>query len=291
MNRLLGLLKKDFQLSRSTLLIPIWIVLGMFALSLIMNMIAVIKGDISLANLDLNFEKIKTMDEVVVGIGYAVNHLSVIVPGILGIIFSISLANTALNDESQKNCVIFYRAQPISVWWTSFSKYFVSVFGTLAVVLIISIFYYFSWSLVFAFKVRPIWFAGLIGMIQSYLGFSIAIILIASFAYFCSAVFKSKAFVKGLGIIIIITIVTSIFNALYGWNIPSLMSLIMKFFLHGAKSFKMLEQPFNNSLSVLNKIIEINWNNIFSYNSLLKIIISGLFFGLGTFIYKNKEIK
>jgi hypothetical protein len=134
MNKFMAIVKKDWQLHRRAILMQAWLVLGMWALTALAGTIIYFsilhyhpeRIDISSSNFSLMWE---SMNNIVI---YGLNFYQVILPTLMGLIFSISILIGALNSDMRHNCEIFYRTQPVSLWWRAASKYKVGLFFTLA---------------------------------------------------------------------------------------------------------------------------------------------------------------
>jgi len=282
MNRFWGLLKKDLIINRNTLLVPVWIALASYLIAVITIIAAYVRNDIN-----INLAEIPT-ELTSESIGYLIHNFTVVFQGTIAILIIIGLAGSALNGDSKSKCEVFYRTQPLSVWSIALSKYISSIFAALAVAFLIMLFNYAVTTGLFSFYIDISWSYGFLGLLQNFLNFSIAGILVGGFAFLCSGIFKDKAFLKGFMVILLIGVFTALVNYIFGWKIPSLFAMIAKFIFSGVQAMEALNQM--NDTNFIYVLINENWKQIFGFESLLKILFSGLFFVVGTFLYKKKEI-
>ncbi len=278
MNSFMGLIKKDWILSRKTALLTVWIVGGMMILSVILAVSAYFYHGFEFNIFDLQGVLDgagKPLDIAV----YIMNVSLVNFPGMLALIFAAALAGGALNNDSQKHCEVFYRIQPVSFWKVTASRFIVTIGGNLAVLLavllglfiITNTFGYLiigTYSLWTAFK----------GLMLGYIEFALIILVVGSFGFLCSSIFKDKAFAKGLGIIIIVSALIAIINLLFQWAIPQPIFELGKFlFEFDVKDIGLREA--------------MNWSILFRWEHLWKIVFAGVTYVVGSFLYKIKEVK
>ena len=110
MNKFKALLKKDLQISKKTLMIPLWITAGFYLLILLISAVAYFTGDL---NLDLGNIQGAPPSEM---INYIANLAIMGFPGLISLIFIIILTQGALNENIRNNSELFHRSQPVSIW-------------------------------------------------------------------------------------------------------------------------------------------------------------------------------
>ena len=282
MNKFKALLKKDLQISKKTLLIPLWITAGFYLLILLISAVAYFTGDL---NINLGNIQGTPPSEM---INYIANLAIMGFPGLISLIFIIILTQGALNENVKNNSELFHRSQPVSIWYQSASRYIVGIAGNWFTLFVIAIFNFIVIAIILAITDKFIFGIAISGMAQSVISFMKTGLIIGSITFFFSAVFKDKAFLQGLAIIVGVQFLFIILNALMQWHLPLPLSYIMK--LVNASTPTTIEpEVFGENVSFyVNEIwkrILINWN------TLLQVAVSGVLFVGATLIYKSREIK
>ena len=282
MHKFKALLKKDLQISKKTLLIPLWITAGFYLLILLISAVAYFTGDL---NIDLGNIQGTPPSEM---INYIANLAIMGFPGLMSLIFIIILTQGALNENIRNNSELFHRSQPVSIWYQSASRYIVGIAGNWLVLFVIAIFNFIVVAIIIAIADRFMFTTALAGMAQSVISFMKAGLIIGSITFFFSAVFKDKAFLQGLAIIVGVQFLFMILNALMQWHLPLPLSYIIKL-INASTPASIKPEIFSENVSsyigeVWKKVL-INWN------TLLQIGVSGVLFVGATLIYKSREIK
>ena len=282
MHKFKALLKKDLQISKKTLLIPLWITAGFYLLILLISAVAYFTGDL---NIDLGNIQGTPPSEM---INYIANLAIMGFPGLISLIFIIILTQGALNENIKNNSELFHRSQPVSIWYQSASRYIVGIAGNWLVLFVIAIFNFIVVAIIIAIADRFMFTTALAGMAQSVISFMKAGLIIGSITFFFSAVFKDKAFLQGLAIIVGVQFLFMILNALMQWHLPLPLSYIIK--LINASTPASIE-PEIFSENVSSYIGEVWKKVLINWNTLLQIGVSGVLFVGATLIYKSREIK
>jgi len=308
MNKFMAIVKKDWQLHRRAILMQAWLVLGMWALTALAGTIIYFsilhyhpeRIDISSSNFSLMWE---SMNNIVI---YGLNFYQVILPTLMGLIFSISILIGALNSDMRHNCEIFYRTQPVSLWWRAASKYKVGLFFTLAVTLGLTLVQYgLSNLILFLFTHHADWWLGFVGTMQYYFHMFFVTILCGSLAFFFSAVFKEHTFFRGAGLLLLLAFLIVVINLAFEvspiifngyqveFRIPGMYKILFGYPIAG---YSISNDPTMdlgrdlNSLAQLKDTILFRWKLIFGWDTLVKVAVSaGLFFA-GTWLYIRKEV-
>jgi len=282
MHKFKALLKKDLQISKKTLMIPLWITAGFYLLILLISAVAYFTGDL---NIDLGNIQGTPPSEM---INYIANLAIMGFPGLMSLIFIIILTQGALNENIKNNSELFHRSQPVSIWYQSASRYIVGIAGNWLVLFVIAIFNFIVVAIIIAIADRFMFTTALAGMAQSVISFMKAGLIIGSITFFFSAVFKDKAFLQGLAIIVGVQFLFIILNALMQWHLPLPLSYIMKL-VNASTPTTVEPEVFGDNVSFyVNEIwkrILINWN------TLLQVAVSGILFIGATLIYKSREIR
>ncbi|MBT3169327.1 MAG: hypothetical protein HN952_02320 [Candidatus Cloacimonetes bacterium] len=273
MHKFKALLLKDFWINKKTLLIPIWIMAGFYLLMIISGLFAYFNS-----STEMNFMQFDGLESTSI-IYYIANFSMITLPGLFFLLFTINIMQSALNEDRKQNCELFHRSMPVSEWHICGSKFLVGLVGNWAVLIGIGIFNFIVMNSIMAFYLNFDFLHAFVGFFHSILLFLKTGLVLGSIAFFLSAIFKEKAFARGIGILLLLWIVTKILNAIYGWNLPSIFDYL-------------IEMTFNfQSLENLSDSTTIPKNVILNLKTLYQIIISGALFILSTLIYKNREIR
>lgn len=282
MNKFKALLRKDLQINKKTLMIPLWITAGFYLLILLISAVAYFIGD-----LQLNFGQIQGTPPSET-INYIVNIAMMGLPGLISLIFVVILTQGALNENIRNNSELFHRSQPVSVWLQSASKYVVGIAGNWIALFIIAIFNFIIVAIILAVIDRFIFGIAIAGMLQSFFSFMKTGIIIGSLTFFCSAIFRDKAFLQGLAIIVGVQFLFIILNALLQWHLPLPLSYIVKL-INVATPSAMDNELVNENVGVY---IKEAWTRIVvNWKTLMQMVVSGVLFAAATLIYKSREIK
>ena len=282
MKKFKALLIKDLQINKKTLMIPLWITAGFYLLILLISAVAYLSGD-----LNFNFADIQGTPPSE-SINYIVNIAIMGLPGLISLIFIIILTQGALNENIRNNSELFHRSQPVSIWYQSISRYIVGIAGNWLALFVIAIFNFILIAIILAVTDKFIFGLAISGMAQSVVSFMKTGIIIGSLTFFCSAIFKDKAFLQGLAIIVGVQFLFIILNALMQWHLPLPLNYIIKL-INVATPSGMDNELVNEN--IVYYIREAWMRIVINWNTLLQIGVSGVLFVTATLIYKSREIK
>jgi len=282
MKKFKALLIKDLQINKKTLMIPLWITAGFYLLILLISAVAYLSGD-----LNFNFADIQGTPPSE-SINYIVNIAIMGLPGLISLIFIIILTQGALNENIRNNSELFHRSQPVSIWYQSASRYIVGIAGNWLALFTIAIFNFIVIAIILAVTDKFIFGLAISGMAQSVISFMKTGIIIGSLTFFCSAIFKDKAFLQGLAIIVGVQFLFIILNALMQWHLPLPLNYIIKL-INVATPSGMDNELVNEN--IVYYIREAWMRIVINWNTLLQIGVSGVLFVTATLIYKSREIK
>ena len=217
-------------------------------------------------------------------------------PGFMSLIFTIMLTQSALNEDLRRNFELFHRSQPVSVWHRSLSKYITGIGGFWIVLFLIGIFNFIVVNSFVAIVGQFHFKTAISGMMLAQLGYMKFTLIIGSIAFFCSVIFKDKAFFKGISVLLAIHVLFLIVNVWFGWKLPMPLTYLIDLLKdNSVTNFQGNDFFFGTDSSQyfeISDMIKEKWNSlIFSWKSLLQIAVSGSLFAISTFIYKNKEVK
>jgi len=279
MNKFAAQLRNDFRINQKSILFPIILFLVIDLLALITFFLVKSKSgfeyqDFVSINIQTDGFDLSTISEspwYMIGmgvLGFA---------GFVMVIVSLSIGNQSLNMEKFRKCEIFYRSQPISIWLYSFSKYLIAVAAPIIILFIVGLF---NLILVIPFVnqiVRFDFIDAISGLIVSFLFYSRSILVVGSIGFMLSGIFKEKAFMKLILIVVSIQLIIVFSHLSFDTPLVDIFKYIGRLInpWHGVID---LRQAINA------KILLFNWH------CALQIIASGIFFVLGVFFYSKKEV-
>ncbi|MCK4655068.1 MAG: hypothetical protein KAU01_11560 [Candidatus Cloacimonetes bacterium] len=282
MHKFKTLIIKDLWIYKKSLLIPFWITAGFYILIILSFGVAYFKGDLNFNMLDI--QEASPLSAV----NYIVNFAIVWFPGLMSLIFTVMLTQGALNEDVRKNCELFHRSQPVSVWYRTGSKYLTGIVGNWVVLLIIALFNFIVINIILALFHQCVFSTAFAGLVQSYISFIKTGLIIGSITFFLSVVFKDKAFLQGFAVLLAVQILFLILNTLLNWKLPLPLSYLVKLL----KTTSIEEFEVDASIEEISNFISRNWNAIlFNWKTLVQLVFSGVLFAGATLIYKSKEIK
>lgn len=283
MNNLKAVLAKDFRISRKTIQLPIYITIGFYLVSILLGVLALVQHGTKLP-----FDELSMMPQDL--LNFAINAGIVSFPSLLCIIFTIVLAQGALNDDVRNNSELFHRSQPISVWKRTFSKFAVSIGGNWVIMIIIILFNFLVANIILGIYGKFMFYPAVSGVLQGIIGTIRSTLVVGSLTFLASSIFKDKAFLQMLAILVGIQFLLLIINLIYGLSLPLPLNYLWDLIIGGTQKLNLGE--LNYSGDSITEIINNRWNTIlFNWRFLIQILFSGIFFVAGTYIYKNKEVK
>jgi len=282
MSKFKTLLRKDWIINKKSLLVPFWVTGGYYLLILLGLGIAVIRGDWTITS----FSEIPPFPEGI--INYIGNMGITFLPGLISLLITILIMQSALNEDMRKNYELFHRSQPVSLWARVGSKFLMGTAANWIILLIISLFNFVILNSVLIYHGKFVFGAAVTGMLQPYILFMKTSLVLGSMTFFASAIFKDKAFFKGIVVLISLQFLFLLLNALFRWHIPTPLGLLMNLMETNTMKFSGSEL---NELD-LNMLLKDRWNEIlFNMRTVYQILISAAFFVAATYIYDNREVK
>ncbi|MDY6915762.1 MAG: hypothetical protein SVM86_05575 [Candidatus Cloacimonadota bacterium] len=280
MSKFTAVLKKDLLVNKKNLIIPYIIMAVFFLLMTTLILIQVGKMDYEFDDIYISF------DEPSEAASYIANIFMLILPGFLSIIFTLLLAQSALNEDMRQNCELFHRSQPISIWKRTISKFMVAIVGNWLFLIVLGIVNLIITAIILTQFVPFHLGKALVGFAQAFIGFAKFNLIIGSLAFFCSAIFKDKAFLKGLAILVGIHVFLVILEIFMNISVPSPLSYF-------AKLLQDTSVNVNSSLNYnLQAFILDRWQSlILNSKVILQLAFCTLMYVVGTLIYKYREIK
>jgi hypothetical protein len=279
-----AILKKDLQISKKTLIMPVWIVLVYYLLVALGIGIAMLRSDFSFTMADIDFTDAPSLYILSYVVGFGIMSF----PAILAIIFTLILTQSGLNEDIRRKSELFHRSQPVSIWLRSLSKYISGIAGNWITFLAIGIFNIIIAVIVMLLIDQLRFDFMMAGWLQAFTGMMKMTMIVGSICFFFSAIFKDKAFLQGLAILVGLQFLLWILNQLLGWNLPLPLNYLYQ--LLRTNSFTNFD-TFVTEKDVM-YLINRNWQDlVFSWRNIIQILFSGFLFFISTLIYKSKEIK
>ncbi len=311
MSPLQALLLKDYRTTKKGLVVPVYILAGIYIFSIAAYIYAKLHTGGN-ANFNMNFADIPapflTNMDFHSMISFSIQ--AIMFMSFFGVVVGISMvviSSTLLNHDIQHKCELFHRSQPVSVWQITGSRYLVGIIGSLAVAFALGFINMIVVNIVstIATPLRVDWWMSLNGLILSFLHISVALLLLGSICFILSSLFKSNAFGKGMLGIGGVEIATQIVNYLMGLKIPSPIGSFFKFIMSGFGnlSTQIQMQKYGAFTAVQGKMGDITqfrlpadflstmWSTLFTWQILEKLLICAALYVIATYIYQKREIQ
>ena len=280
MSKFAAILKKDFLVNKKNIIIPYIIMAVFFILMAAIFLVQSGKMEFKFDDLYVNF------DDPSGASSYIANIFMLVLPGLLSVIFTLLIAQSALNEDLRRNCELFHRSQPVSVWTRTISKFIVAIAGNWVFLIVLGIFNLVVSAIILTQFVPFHFGKALVGFTQVFIGFAKFNLIIGSLAFFCSAIFKDKALLKGLAILVGIHVFLGILHTFMNIYIPSPITYLGKLLQDTSFNF---DSSLNHNLKTF--ILD-RWQQlVLNPKALIQVAFSGVMFVAGTLIYNNREVK
>jgi hypothetical protein len=308
MTPLKALIIKDLQANRKALMVPIWFLLGMYAILIASITVGYATGN---SNMSVNGIPLDLLANENLHKMMSFVMQSAMFIGSLGLIFAIAMAiisATLLNQDIKHKCELFHRSQPVNVWQITASRFIAGIGGLIALSLAIGIFNMILSNILASIltPMRVDWWMSLNGLVLSWLHFSIAMTVLGSILFVFSAIFRDNAFGLGVGGLGVLQLITLILNKLYGWHLPYILNAIFKLIMSGilkisnvlptSQQFGIVtvgtgQEP-NLAQFILPEHFLYNlWTTLFTWDIAFKFLFCGVMFVIATYFYKQREVQ
>jgi hypothetical protein len=282
MNKFTALLRKDWLVSRRMLLVPVWFTLVSYILLGVAYLSSSSNSNVHIGFYGVDSKVILNRPEVGPAVFLGTNYALVISTGLMCLIFGIIVAGSALNRDLQRNCEVFYRSQPVPLWWLTGSKFIVSVFGAIAALAAISLVNFLAYNGFTWIMFRAGDLAGsLTGLLQGLVACGSVIVFLGGISFMMSGVFRQRAIGITIGLVAGVSVLTTIINSLNGLDIPVLSGVI----------FNMVSDIVNFSRLSPTMHGQQSWGDILGWMFWRRLILAGLFFIVGSLVYQVREIR
>ncbi len=278
-----ALLRKEWNTHKAGFLMPLWFTGGVYVTALLGWIISLIKGSgivyqIQTGEIPFGMENLLL---------YTGSAGAAALLGFVSLVTAISLSDSLINGGFKRRCEILHLSQPVAFSKIAITKYLFICAGTILLYGALSLVNSLVISLGTGYLIHTQTYYGLVGWLQIWILMSLSILFMASLFWFFAGLFKRKSFFMGILTIMAIQAVISILNYTAGWHIPSLASYLAELV---AVNVSFDPESANLGIQNINLVIQQAWQNIFSWNSLLKVIYSAVLFIGGAWLYKRREL-
>lgn len=284
MKQFKALVRKEWQTHRSTILIPLWFTGAVYVIGILGLMINFIReGRLTIVTGGM---KVGAM-EASAGL-YGVTHALMAMLGMVSIITAVILADGMINGAFKRKCEILHLSQPVTMLKVLGSKYALLILGSVILMMGLSLIN----SLVLV-GLANFWmpvntYYAMVAWLQGSIGITLSLLVVASYYWLSAAVFKRKSFFMGTLVILGIEVAIAILNYTARLGIPSLMEYIGSLVTIQVYPGPQTGNPFGPLL--LDSIITRQWQSFVSWQTLLKLVYSAVFFLGGYWFYNRREL-
>jgi hypothetical protein len=303
-----ALVIKDLQANRKALMIPIWYLLGSYAIMVVSGIFALSSGkaNASVSGIPLSYLSNNNLHEMMSFVIQAAMFF-----GFLGFVYAISISftsGTMLNQDIKLKCELFHRSQPVSIWQISGSRYLVGIGGPIALSFVLGFI-----NMLISFLVISIFtpmridlWMSLNGFTLSWLHCAIALMVLGSLQYVLSSTFKENG-AFGFIAIIGVQVVTFALNKIYGWHLPYILKILYKLIMSGILNVQKVlptshefgivtvqtgaPAPDLSSFVIPPNFLPNLWSTLFTWDIAFKFLFCAVMFVLATCIYHRREVQ
>lgn len=284
MKQFKALLLKEWRTHWTSILTPAWFTGGVYAIALLGLILGLIKGN------GINFNSMS--GDFPAGMASFMLWTSTagatMLLGSIGIISAIALADSMLNGGFKRRCEILHLSQPVKISKIVMAKYTIIIGGTIIMLAVLSLLNSLVISAAFAYFAKTHLYFGLCGWLQGSIEISLSLIFVASMYWFFAGLFKRKSFFMGTLTILAIQATISILNYTAGLHIPSLLQYIGRL---ASVNLSVNAQQVAQELTNATALIDSKWQQMLSWDTVLKIIYAVIFYFGGFLLYKRRELK
>jgi len=279
-----ALIRKEWQTHKGSILIPLWFTGAIYVMGLLGLIINYIReGRITIVTGGM---KVSAM-EASAGL-YGVTHALMAMLGMVSIITAVILADGMINGAFKRKCEILHLSQPVTMLKVLGSKYALLILGSVILMMGLSLIN----SLVLV-GLANFWmpvntYYAMVAWLQGSIGITLSLLVVASYYWLSAAVFKRKSFFMGTLVILGIEVAIAILNYTARLGIPSLMEYIGSLVTIQVYPGPQTGNPFGPLL--LDSIITRQWQSFVSWQTLLKLVYSAVFFLGGYWFYNRREL-
>ncbi|MCK9331050.1 MAG: hypothetical protein PHY08_06125 [Candidatus Cloacimonetes bacterium] len=289
MSQIKALIKKEFWTQKNLIFLPFYIQGGIYLLMLIVILVAWLKSDADLNFVSTGLENFSgEIDNIYFWI---FGTIITIIPAVLVLFSYFGVSTNIVNDDYKHKCVLFYNTIPVSFLKKILVKIsFVTVISG-ASILAISIINIIINSIIASFFIKIHIGYILLGLVQSFVLITLSMIFIQSIVWLFASIFKTKTGNSMIITYVIYKMIAVISKVFIGDSIYKLFSSFENYIVNLV--LPNLKISFQNLMmeEYAKDLIITNWNNIFSFNSIQKIIFATILFTISAFIIQKREIE
>jgi len=283
MKQFRALLKKEWQTNRHTFLIPLWFICGFYGIGILGFLINLIKGNkmvavFSTLNMPPNMKELylfSSSASFVIGLGF------------IAMISSIILADSLINGGYKRKCEILHLSQPVSMPKIIAAKYLFMTLGTMLLLAIVSFVNSMVLSVFFNINSGAHMYFGIVAWAQTFVQSCFTVLFISSLYWMFAGLFKRRSFVMGTLTILAIQVAIGILNYTANLQIPSLISYIIKL---STVQLNMDLSLYLKDLGVFSAAVEGRWKYLLDAYTLQRVVLSAVFFLVGSWLYNTREL-
>lgn len=271
MSKFLTLLRTEYKKRKSSYWIPVWIIFGITATSLVAALIASIGNwaDIQIGMMDMSYDFEDMQGGMRLGAYGSMMFLIIVF-----LVFLIINASSSLSKEKQLGCDLFYRCQPVSIWAITAAKYLMHVFASTVWLIGVGLIYILILTIVSSATLGGFYLGStLIGLLMGVILYLKVCLVFGSLFFLFSAIFKNNSLIKGAAVLGIVEFVFFILEELTRNTIklPSVYGSLAS--LLGNLNFE--EGPTIGAM-------------VWDYRILISLLLAGACYIAATLIYKRK---
>lgn len=292
-----ALFKKEIQVYGNKILVPLWIVTviyGLLLLGMIGTMIAANKLGITPETTRIVVQDaLYTTDAEgrnidISLISFLLNYVVTVISSLLLLMGISSMSSKALMVNFRDNYEMFHRTIPVSIYRVVGMKLFTIVSINWVIFVTISLLNYLILNLRIYAGFHQIidwnFFEGFLGVIHSIVPSLIIAPIVVSFIFLANSIFQENSMKYTFGLIGGSHLLIKVFNKMYSLNLSSPLNYFTS--VLGIGKIRV-----SYSDLTMMKSSMMRWENLFSWRTLLHIIIGGVMFFTAVEIYKRREIK
>lgn len=272
------LIINEWNTHRRTLLAPMWMLVGVYGITLLGIIIGYIKGG---ANASINLPPTPWIDTFL----YEGTIIFASILGIVSIWAAIIAVDGMINGAFKRKCEILHHSQPVSLPKIMAAKFVLLAFGSMLLYMLLSLFntlvvgiFMYFWSSAHLYYAIMAW-------LQTGMGVFLSLLFVSSFFWLCACIFKRKSFFLGLLSILGLEITITILKQTAHLKIPSLIGYLLKLInIRPATSMAPFFKP------TLNNTVSMYWQGFYSWDTVVKLVCTIVFLIAGYWIYSRREL-
>ncbi len=289
MSQIKALIMKEFRTQKNAILMPFYIQGGIYLMMLLVFILAYFKGEADIQLLNTEIGKISTGIHNIYF--WLAGAMLTVIPAFLTVITYTSVSVSTVNDDYKNKCVLFYSTMPVNFIKKILTKIGFVVSITSISIIILSLINIGINAIIASFFIKIHLGYILLGFVQNFIIIFFSMLLIHSICWFFAAIFKNKTTSYAILSYIVYKIIISLSALIFGNNLMRYLNVVEKYI------FNLVIPRFSINFDNLGyepyakDIIVTNWNNIFSSETIEKLVLSVVLFTIAAFIIQRREIE